>query len=118
MTLRYSSRWGRRGSGRHVTAGLAGPGLACLSPHPEGHIRYGSGPHFAPRVQSVILLFMCGGVSAMDTFDPKDNKWAGKMLDTVNSNNGKPQLRPVLHCPRVWTRYGQSGIPVCEWFPH
>ncbi|HRK34957.1 MAG TPA: DUF1501 domain-containing protein, partial [Candidatus Hydrogenedentes bacterium] len=73
---------------------------------------------FAPKAKSVIFLFMCGGVSAMDTFDPKDNKHAGRMLETKNSNDGKPQLRPVLHCPRVWTRYGKSATPVCEWFPH
>src|SRR5438046_6552218 len=78
----------------------------------------GAGPHFPPRAKSVIFLFMCGGVSHMDTFDPKDNKWAGKMLDVIGSNNGKPQLRPVLHCPRTFTRYGKSGIPVCEWFHH
>ena len=36
------------------------------------------GPHFPPKAKSVIFLFMCGGVSHIDTFDPKDNKWAGK----------------------------------------
>src|SRR4051795_3144479 len=69
----------------------------------------------AAKAKSVIFLFMCGGVSHLDTFDPKDNKWAGKMLDVIGSNNGKPQSRPVLHCPRTFTRYGKSGIPVCEW---
>ncbi len=33
------------------------------------------GPHFPPRARSVIFLFMCGGVSHIDTFDPKDNRW-------------------------------------------
>ena len=40
-------------------------------------------PHFAARAKSVIFLFMCGGVSHIDTFDPKDNKWAGKMIDVT-----------------------------------
>jgi hypothetical protein len=100
-----------------MSLGLTAPALGYLWAD-EKFLRAGAGPHFQPRIKSVILLFMCGGVSAMDTFDPKDNKWAGKMLETVNSNNGRPQLRPVLHCPRVWTRYGQSGIPVCEWYPN
>src|SRR5947209_19870985 len=43
--------------------------------------------HFAPRlpvkVNSVIFLFMCGGVSHIDTFDPKDNRHASKMIDAV-----------------------------------
>jgi hypothetical protein len=109
---------GRRAFLRRMTFGVSGAALGCLWGAEEEFLRPGAKPHFPPRVKSVILLFMCGGVSAMDTFDPKDNKWAGKMLETVNSNNGKPQLRPVLHCPRVWTRYGQSGTPVCEWYPH
>ncbi len=109
---------GRRSFLRHLRFGMTGAALGCLWAEDEKFLRAGAGPHFPPKVKSVIFLFMCGGVSAMDTFDPKDNKWAGKMLETVNSNNGKPQLRPVLHCPRVWTRYGQSGTPVCEWFPH
>ena len=48
------------------------------------------GPHFPPRAKSVIFLFMCGGVSHIDTFDPKDNKWAGKLIDAVGfgDNNG------------------------------
>ena len=41
------------------------------------------GPHFPPKAKSVIFLFMCGGVSHIDTFDPKDNKWAGKLIDAV-----------------------------------
>jgi hypothetical protein len=75
-------------------------------------------PPVEPRVRSVIFLFMCGGVSHMDTFDPKGNRWAGKMLDVIGSDNGRPQTRPVIHCPRTFTRYGESGIPVSEWFPH
>ena len=108
----------RRDFLRSMSLGLTAPALGYLWAADEKFIRAGAGPHFEPRVKSVIFLFMCGGVSAMDTFDPKDNKWAGKMLDTVNSNNGRPQLRPVLHCPRVWTRHGKSGIPVCEWYPN
>jgi hypothetical protein len=66
----------------------------------------------------VIFLFMCGGVSHIDTFDPKGNRWAGKMMEITGSNNGRPQSRPVIFCPRTFTRHGESGTPVCEWFPH
>ena len=77
------------------------------------------GPHFPAQAKSVIFLFMCGGVSHIDTFDPKDNKWAGKMIDAVGFGDNLAEMkRPVIPCLRTFTRYGQSGIPVSDWFPH
>ena len=75
---------GRRSFLRRMSFGVTGAALGTLWAEDEKFLRAGAGPHFAPKVKSVIFLFMCGGVSAMDTFDPKDNKWAGKMLDTIN----------------------------------
>jgi hypothetical protein len=72
-----------------------------------------------PRAKSVIYLFMCGGVSHIDTFDPKDNKYAGKIMDAIGfGDNNAPMKRPVIPCLRTFTRYGQSGIPVSDWFPN
>ncbi|HLN26656.1 MAG TPA: DUF1501 domain-containing protein [Gemmataceae bacterium] len=77
------------------------------------------GPHFPPKAKSVIFLFMCGGVSHIDTFDPKDNKWAGKMIDVVGFGDNLAEMRrPVIPCQRTFTRYGQSGIAVSDWFPN
>ncbi|HEY1378687.1 MAG TPA: DUF1501 domain-containing protein [Gemmataceae bacterium] len=77
------------------------------------------GPHFAPKAKSVIFLFMCGGVSHIDTFDPKGNRWAGKLIDVVGfGDNLAPMKRPVIPCRRTFTPYGKSGIPVSDWFPH
>ncbi|HEV8059893.1 MAG TPA: DUF1501 domain-containing protein [Gemmataceae bacterium] len=77
------------------------------------------GPHFPAKAKSVIFLFMCGGVSHIDTFDPKDNKWAGKLIDVVGFGDNLAEMRrPVIACQRKFTRYGQSGIPVSDWFPH
>jgi hypothetical protein len=77
------------------------------------------GPHFRPKAKSVIFLFMCGGVSHIDTFDPKDNKWAGKVIDVIGFGDNLAQMkRPVIPCLRTFTRYGKSGIPVSDWFPH
>lgn len=62
---------------------------------------------------------MCGGVSHIDTFDPKDNKWAGTLIDAVGFGDNLAEMRrPVIPCHRSFTRYGQSGIPVSDWFPH
>src|SRR5881628_3465107 len=76
-------------------------------------------PHFPPRARSVIFLFMCGGVSHIDTFDPKDNKWAGKFIDAIGfGDNLAAMKRPVIPCLRTFTRHGKSGIPVSDWFPN
>ena len=62
---------------------------------------------------------MCGGVSHIDTFDPKDNKWAGKLIDAIGFGDNLAEMkRPVIPCQRTFTRYGKSGIPVSDWFPH
>ena len=70
------------------------------------------GPHFTPKAKSVIFLFMCGGVSHIDTFDPKDNKWAGKLIDAVGFGDNVAEMkRPVIPCLRTFTRYGKSRHP-------
>jgi len=75
-------------------------------------------PHLRARAKSVIFLFMCGGVSHIDTFDPKDNKWAGTLIDAIGFGDNLAEMkRPVIPCRRTFTRHGQSGIPVSDWFP-
>ncbi|HEX2522343.1 MAG TPA: DUF1501 domain-containing protein [Terriglobia bacterium] len=83
----------------------------------------GSGGRIEPRLpikaKSVIMLFMCGGVSHIDTFDPKDNQHAGKLIDAVGFGDNQAKMqRPVIPILRTYTRYGKSGIPVSDWFPH
>lgn len=77
------------------------------------------GPHFRPRARSVIFLFMCGGVSHIDTFDPKGNAHAGRLIDAIGfGDNLAAMRRPVIPCHRTFTRHGRSGTPVSDWFPH
>jgi len=76
------------------------------------------GPHFEPKAKSVIFLFLCGGISHIDTFDPKDNKWAGKLIDAIGFGDNVAEMkRPVIPILRTYTRYGKSGIPASDWFP-
>ena len=77
--------------------------------------------HFTPRAKAVISLFMSGGVSQMDTFDPKPalNKYAGQPL----SGKGEIVVRqghpgPLMPSPFSFRQYGQSGMPVSELFPN
>jgi len=76
-------------------------------------------PHFPARAKNVILLFMDGGVSQVDTFDPKPRLKAEhgepmklKIDATQFDNNGA-----VLASPWEFKQHGQSGIPVSELFP-
>jgi len=78
-------------------------------------------PHFKPRAKNVISLFMCGGVSHLDTFDPKPalEKYHGQPLPgekDVQVQQGYPG--PVMRSPYKFRKCGQSGIEVSELFPH
>ena len=77
-------------------------------------------PHFAPRATSVISLFMSGGVSHVDTFDPKPalQKYAGQPLSgkgEIVVRQGNPG--PLMPSPFQFRKYGQSGMDVSELFP-
>lgn len=80
-------------------------------------------PHYTPTAKSCIFLFMDGGPSHLDTFDPKPkvNDYAGKPLpdsiERVITPMGVSD-NPLLASQRKWTRYGESGIPVSDWYPH
>ena len=95
-------------------------------------------PHLPPKAKSVIWLFMRGGVSHMESFDPKPalTRFAGKTISetpfadvqdperlkktrvvVVNDANG--QQRNTIYPLQVgFRKYGQSGIEVSDWFPH
>jgi hypothetical protein len=110
-------RIARRGFLRHAAAGFLGTAIGSLWAD-ENQLADARLPG-TPRAKSVIYLFMCGGVSHIDTFDPKDNKYAGKIMDAIGfGDNNAPMKRPVIPCLRTFTRYGKSGIPVSDWFPN
>src|SRR5215470_1511993 len=101
-------RINRRGFITQAAGGFFGAALGGLWAE-EGKIldAHFGGPHFKPKAKSVIFLFMCGGVSHIDTFDPKDNKWAGKMIDATGFGDNVAEMkRPVILCKRNFTRYG------------
>ncbi|GAA4470939.1 DUF1501 domain-containing protein [Novipirellula rosea] len=95
-------------------------------------------PHFPAKAKNVIWLFMRGGVSHMESFDPKPalNQFAGmsipetpfaevqhseklKRVRVVVVNDANGQQRNKLYPLQVgYKKYGQSGIEVSDWFPH
>ena len=74
--------------------------------------------HFPARAKSVISLFMCGGVSQVDTFDykPMLTKYHGQPLDGATVRQGYPG--PLMKSPYAFRQYGQSGKWVSDLFPN
>src|SRR5262249_51799727 len=77
-------------------------------------------PHYAPRAKQVIFLFMDGGPSQMDTFDPKPRlaKEHGQPIKMKVEPTQFNNVGTVLQSPWKFRQYGQSGIPVSDLFPH
>jgi hypothetical protein len=121
--------------------GLGFTGLALGSMlHDDGIVRAAIGawspptglPHFAPKAKSVIWLFMVGGISQMESFDPKPaiNKYAGMSIDetphheVLTSPYLKQNLRVVDKGKQIWKtlypiqvgykKFGQCGIEMAD----
>lgn len=81
-------------------------------------------PHFPGKAKRVIYMFMEGGPSQMDLFDPKPAlvKWNGKSLPESYTKDLKLAfIKPtaaVLGSPRVFTKHGQSGMELSDFIPH
>src|SRR6202790_2176011 len=100
------------GSGFGV-AGLAGMlGASTVQPNSAGP----QGPHFAPKAKHVIFLFLNGGPSHVDTFDPKPmlDKYYGKPMPgpdkAVIGGGITLHLGNLMKSPFAFKKYGQSGI--------
>lgn len=116
---------------------LARDGVVRANPSPVWQPPTGE-PHFTPKANSVIWLFMNGGVSHMESFDPKPEltKYAGMSINetpykdvqnpeklklarvtVINDANG--QQRNKLYPLQVgFRKYGESGIEMSDWVPH
>lgn len=76
-------------------------------------------PHFPAKAKNVVFCFLDGGVSHVDSFDPKpkldelDGRPTGK-IDNPTANKDRKWLKS----PWKFRRYGESGLPVSELFPH
>ena len=124
--------------------GLAGVALAAML-HRDGVARAADDqwsasdgrPHFPPKIKRVIWLFMVGGTSHVEAFDPKPmlTKYDGKTMEEtpykayLDSPHLKKNLRefiPGQHKVRPklmkmqagWKKYGQCGLAVGDWWPH
>lgn len=121
----------RREMLKHCGSGFGAVALAALSRDraygfdtaTSGELgQAGHGPHHEVRAKNVIFLYMDGGPSQVDTFDPKpeldrqNGKSPGSLFDvepTQFNNNGN-----LLASPWKFKQHGESGIPVSSLFPH
>lgn len=105
----------RRDALRTMGAGFGTLGLInTLHGGPGGPVA----PHFPPKAKRVIFLFLNGGMSHIDTFDPKP---------MLTKHNGEPMPGPkivtdraagnLMRSPFEFRKHGQSGVEVSEIFP-
>jgi hypothetical protein len=116
--------------------GLALSAMLARSQQPAAHEAWAppSGPpDFQPKAKSVIWIFLCGGLSHVESFDVKPalNTYAGKSIDETpfsgvlknaqkdivggNPNHGNRKV--IMPLQTGWKQYGQSGLVVSDWFP-
>lgn len=76
-------------------------------------------PHFRPKAKNVIFCFMDGGVSHVDSFDPKPKlaELDGKAF-TESKNPTANGNRQWLKSPWAFRQHGECGMPVSDLFPH
>jgi len=99
------------------------------NPAPNGQ------PHFQPRAKSVIWIFLCGGVSHVESFDvkPELNRYHGQTIDNtpyrdalnperlrdvISGNPAHGGRRMLMGLNTGYRRYGQSGLAVADWWQH
>jgi hypothetical protein len=77
-------------------------------------------PHFKPRAKRVIFLFMNGGPSQVDTFDPKPamEKYRGSRPDGAQLPTERAKGGGLLPSPFKFGKHGDSGIEVSELYPN
>jgi len=103
-----------------------GSTLDASSGLPDGHRRMYDlkprPPHFAPKAKAVIHLFMNGGPSQMDLFDPKpvlDKHHGEPYFDKVAADLTTPeQVGGLMRSPFKFAQYGKSGMWISEVLPH
>ncbi|GDY09955.1 MAG: DUF1501 domain-containing protein [Planctomycetota bacterium] len=121
-----SEQWSfsRRQLLRRCGTGFGTLGLAALLSEPDRVVADESvtplapkRPHFDAQAKHVVHLFMNGGPSHVDTFDPKPklSEWHGKPLPAGNLRTER-KTGAAMRSPFEFRRYGQSGIEVSDLF--
>lgn len=100
-------------SGAELVAG-DGESAGQTNPNPMAPKK----PHFEPKAKAVIHLFMNGGPSHIDTFDPKPALEKLHGMPVPNNLRTERETGAAYQSPFKFQKYGQSGIEVSELFSH
>jgi hypothetical protein len=119
ITRRDMLRASAGGFGQVVLAALAGS-RALAETRPRMRQLAPKTPHLYARAKRIIFLFMWGGPSHVDLFDPKPrlNIESGKQLSGKSVGSDRDQLGEVLGSPFRFAQHGDSGIWMSELLPH
>ncbi|MBY0506609.1 MAG: DUF1501 domain-containing protein [Bryobacteraceae bacterium] len=129
MLQKLQHHWPVRSRREFFTAagsGLAGMALSSLMAEAaprRGDLLAARPPHHAAKAKSIIFLFMEGGPSHIDLFDPKPKLKElhgqpmpasyGKLITAMGTANNS-----IMASPREFKQHGQSGLWVSDWYPH
>jgi hypothetical protein len=108
------------GFGMLAFAGMVGESLAAAATmSPQSAVPAGRGLHHVAKARHVIFLFMNGGLSQVDSFDPKPalDKYHGQPMPGGNIATER-KTGTLMRSPFTFKKYGQSGMDVSELFPH
>lgn len=97
--------------------GLLAPAAGAAAQNPLAPRK----PHYSPKARSVIFLFMSGGPSHLETFDPKPDlqRLHGQPLPaSFGPVKTRRKVGRLLGTRRTFRKYGQSGIEVSDFLPH
>jgi hypothetical protein len=119
FTRREALRRMGGGFGMMAFAGMVGQSLAQAGAVPSDAAEPPRKLDFEPRAKRVIFLFMNGGLSQVDSFDPKPalDKYHGKPLPGGVIPTER-KTGALLRSPFQFKKYGQCGMDVSELFPH
>lgn len=94
-------------------------GAAGLSVAPKSFTLDAHAPHFPARAKRVIFLFMNGGPSHVDTFDPKPAlaKYSGQSPEVTKTGKSRNSQGKLMASPFATKRFGKSGIEMTDLYP-
>ena len=111
-----------RSSAGALAAGAFGlqPLLSLAAALNEGHPLAPKPSHFPPKAKQLLFVFLTGGFSHLDTFDPKPKLQSshGKPIPAFGLRPDEAKPLPLLASPFSFRACGKSGLMISELFPH
>jgi len=109
----------RREALKQFGAGLGMAGFAAAATPISGNPWTPKAPHFAPKAKHIIVVFLQGGLSQVDSFDckPMLDKYDGKPLP-YETPRTEFATGALMRSPFTFRKHGSNGIEVSEIFPH